>query len=186
MDTKEELYLEYARCINMCKGTEVKPWECVRFDVLAKFNKHPVFYSEPEDYKFAIFILEGKPVFLGDILYLKDGAGKKCEVYKEGYRTGNDELTDVFIAENWQKYVRGGIEYVWSWNPPKKQKSSFALNFVNLPSPISMPLLPENAISIISGRFVQHFEFESKTDADLVALEIRKILTTAFEERNKP
>ena len=26
----EDLYLEYARVIKMCEGTEVRPWECIR------------------------------------------------------------------------------------------------------------------------------------------------------------
>lgn len=61
MDAKNELYLEYARCINMCKGTEAKPWEFVRLvDISGKFDKHPRFESSPDCYKFAIFILEGK------------------------------------------------------------------------------------------------------------------------------
>ena len=38
----EDLYLEYARVIKMCEGTEVRPWECIRGkgDYFSDFNTH--------------------------------------------------------------------------------------------------------------------------------------------------
>lgn len=79
-----DLYLEYARVIEMCKGTELEdtPWACVRwrwkmsvewFD----FPGHPNFSeTNPsifrKDVDFAVAVLEGRPVFVGDTIYGKD------------------------------------------------------------------------------------------------------------------
>ena len=72
---QNDLYIEYARVIEMCKGTalESKPWVCVKWDGEV-FDEHPAFDAEPELYEFAIAILEDKPVFVGDSLYHPSGA----------------------------------------------------------------------------------------------------------------
>lgn len=213
-NTQNELYLEYARCINMCKGTEVKPWECVLVKLFGsslyrRENMHLAFDGDPEIYKFAVFLLDGKPVFPGDILYLMRDGNKKYAIYKDGYKLIDDESSGILydgkgmIKKDWrQRYVSGiELEHVWSWNPPKKQEyvinttfassiqkktPSFALNFAKLPSPVCHGPTVENAVSIRSGGFVGYFGFESRVDADLVALNIIKILETALEERSKP
>lgn len=204
MDTKEELYLEYARCINMCKGTEVKPWECVLmkladgFSLYRRENMHLAFDGDPKNYKFAIFLLEGKPVFPGDILYL-NGDGLQYEVYKNGY-IPKDEVSDAFIKADWQNFLCLS-RHTWSWSPPQPQeyvinvqfgwtgtpgqaqKQTFAVNGVAMPSPISRGVTAANAVSIRSAGFVEYFGFENNVDADLVVLEFIKILRAA--ERSK-
>lgn len=200
MDAKEELYLEYARCINMCKGTDVKSWECVRLSTTPERSMvspyHPDFNLDPECYKFAIFILEGKPVFPGDILYLGSDV-RKCEVCVGGYRIENDRLTDLFASEDWHRYVPG-VKCGWSWNPPKEheyiinaqfawnplvQKKTFAVNGVELPYPINNGPVVNNIITIRSNKYSSFFEFQCDDDADSFALELIKILRTASEER---
>lgn len=183
MDTKEELYLEYARCINMCKGEDVRSWECVRLIAESKFSKHPIFNSEPEDYKFAIFILDGKPVFPGDILYLKSDI-RKCEVCIGGYyRIENDMLPDLFVSEDWNRYMHG-VKCELSWNPPV-QKKAFTVNGIELPCPINNGPIVNNILTIRSSKYSSCFEFQCDDDADSFALELIKIIRTASEERSK-
>lgn len=166
MDTKEELYLEYARCINMCKGTDVKSWECVRYarkmDADIEYRWHPRFESDSKCYKFAIFILEGKPVFLNDKVYAKDTGTEYVIKYPDGF--------------NWQNMT--------TWTPSRRNHT-FMLNGVELSCPVSKSPTAYHLISIRSSGFVEYFGFESVGDADLVALELIKILRTAFEERSK-
>ena len=76
MKTQRELYLEYwGRVHDMCAaynekhGTDVNTWECVNCG--GPFHSHPKFDAPAELYEFAVAILEGKPVFVGDKLYAK-------------------------------------------------------------------------------------------------------------------
>lgn len=75
---QNDLYIEYARVIEMCKGTllESTPWLGVREATGGTggneayiFDEHPYFNANPEHYEFAIAILGDKPVFVGDVLY---------------------------------------------------------------------------------------------------------------------
>ena len=72
---QNDLYLKYAEIIKMCQGTALEntPWLCVRFNG-GEFNGHPRFDTLVENYQFAIAILEGRPVFVGDSLYHPSGA----------------------------------------------------------------------------------------------------------------
>lgn len=74
MKTVIDLMREYVRVADMCKGTplENKPWECVKVSNMTLFKAHPDFNQNSRDYKFALAILEGRPVFVGSKLYYKD------------------------------------------------------------------------------------------------------------------
>lgn len=76
LKTTEQLKAHYRDAIipmvakyNYDHGTDVKPWECVKHDKTVQREKHPRFILEPYRYTFAITILEGKPVFVGDQVY---------------------------------------------------------------------------------------------------------------------
>ena len=111
---QNDLYIKYARVIEMCKGTalESTPWLCVKYDGEVMF-RHPAFDVTPKYYEFAIAILEDKPVFVGDTLYHKE-TGKKYIV---------SSIT-VFKFLTWQ---------------PPKPKRTFMLNGVELPCPSKKP-----------------------------------------------
>ena len=50
----EDLYLEYARVIKMCEGTNVKPWDCVKNSLRpGRYDDHPTFTLPPDSYMFA-------------------------------------------------------------------------------------------------------------------------------------
>lgn len=72
---RNNLYLEYARVIEMCKGTSLEdsPWECVK-DVNGPILTPP--YFNADSYEFAVAVLEYKPVFVGDTLYSKHDGEK--------------------------------------------------------------------------------------------------------------
>lgn len=97
---KNDLYIEYARVIEMCKGTsfEHKPWVCVK--IYDGFDSHPQFTQIPECYQFAIAILEDRAVFVGDILYLKS--------------SGLEYVVD--------KYTTASAVSDMTWQPPKPKR----------------------------------------------------------------
>ena len=154
----EDLYLEYARVIKMCDGTEVNPWKCIRGkgDYFSDFNTHPEFKSNPDGYEFAVTILEGKPVFIGDTVYHKQSGIERI--------INTSELSDDF-------------EDNFTWQQPKpKPKRAFMLNGVELPCPDKESRLHPFDIS---GRF---FYFKSPQDRNDV---FNAILNMLIKARNK-
>ena len=95
--SKAELYRRYADVIEMAEKVSVEPIKCVRFYGVTK--SVPDFLSDDTDgYEFAIGIVEGKPVFIGDVLYRKD----------DGER---------FFVQNNPSYLNG-YEYNLTWTKP--------------------------------------------------------------------
>lgn len=71
---RSDLFRQYACIIDMCEGTNVDVLDCIKFDgrSLNEFNKserNPEFNLDPSYYSFAIAILKGKPLFIGDTVY---------------------------------------------------------------------------------------------------------------------
>lgn len=153
---QNDLYIEYARVIEMCNGTalEDKPWLCVKFNGTCIFDTHPRFGSDPELYKFAVVILEDRAVFVGDILYLKS--------------SGLEYVAD--------KYTTASAAGDMTWQPPKP-KRTFILNGVESPCPVS-----ERTIHPVCFGSTLFF-FDSKNDVDQVEECIENILIGA---RDKP
>lgn len=105
---QSDLFRKYARMIDMCEGTAVKPWWCVKMDGL-QFNDEcgkPKFDDNPDAYTFAIAIVEGKPVFKGDELYAYNRKliAHSCYNTQKIYLSGGRVLADITML---------------SWNPPK-------------------------------------------------------------------
>lgn len=136
-----DLYLEYARVIQMCKGTELEdtPWACVRwrwkmsvewFD----FPGHPNFSeTNPsifrKDVDFAVAVLEGRPVFVGDRIYAKrpnSGMSNGAEVIRD--RTGQiDIVFDTGTAFSLKTFDNSCIEKYFTWTTPHTPKRTFTL-----------------------------------------------------------
>jgi hypothetical protein len=107
MKTQADLYEAAAKVMRMCYGTQVNWWDCIKVYGEIK-SLPPVFDANPEKYKFALAIVEGRPVFAGDEIYhSKRGKLKIVSASKSG-------------ALQWMesKLLGDPIEY-WSWNPPK-------------------------------------------------------------------
>lgn len=151
---QNDLYIKYARVIEMCKGTalESTPWLCVKYDGEVMF-RHPAFDVTPKYYEFAIAILEDKPVFVGDTLYHKE-TGKKYIV---------SSIT-VFKFLTWQ---------------PPKPKRTFELRGVELPCPVAWRESSNGDVAVIDGEI---FWFKNKMDADLVRNTLSKIFREARDK----
>lgn len=98
MNKIEALELELA-ARKLVDGTELDWWKAIRLRGICPFIAEPSFshHAHKLEYEFAIGILEGKPVWEGDIYY--DG--------NSGYKT---VASEVHSKNYWAKC---------SWNPPK-------------------------------------------------------------------
>lgn len=170
MKTQDELKAHYRDVIipmvakyNFDHGTDVKPWECVLVNK-SKLSKHPDFLYSPENYTFAITILEGKPVFVGDQVYANN-CTKPLKIHGLSEQSG-------------YLFVGGCAHYaisILSWTPPIK-KRTFMLGDKELPCPDKNK--GGYQISLISSR---HF-FSDFHDAQKVANAIDAILTEARDK----
>ena len=168
---QKDLYIEYARVIEMCKGTALEntPWLCVKFKGTCIFDAHPRFDSDPELYKFAIAILEDRAVFVGDKIYAK--------TTKEIEYTVTEKWA---VAYGYREYPHCEIDdKKFSWQLPKP-KRMFTLNGVELPCPVDWMESSNGNVAVIDGEI---FWFKNKMDADLVRDTLSKIFR---EARDKP
>lgn len=150
---QNDLYIEYARIIKMCKGTALEdtPWLGVRFNG-SEFYGHPRFDTRAKNYQFAVAILEDRPVFVGDSLYHPSGA--------KWIVGDTDDLTGM------------------SWQPPKP-KRTFMLNGVELPCPVDWQESSNGDVAVIDGEI---FWFKNKMDAALVKGTLSKIFREARDK----
>lgn len=169
-----DLYLEYARVIQMCKGTELeyKTWRMAQWRNIPNgaskwecFTTHPDFgrFDPQTEVRFAVAVLEGKPVWVGDKVFIR-----------------NNKYPDV----NWKlfDYWKNDIATLskdWTWTPPPP-KRTFTLNGVELPCPVDSNLFfTQTGFNIDNVPFC----FESFDDAIAVKQALTKLLT---EARDKP
>lgn len=155
---KSDLYREWARVLDMCEGTEVSPGLCWMLNGLGRGQDCiPKFNSDDERYEFAVAILEGKPVFVGDKVYANNCTSPltvKGSSKQLGYiSVGNCVNYDISIL---------------SWNSPNK---TFLLNGEELPCPDNNK--GGYQISLLSGR---HY-FSDFHDAQKVANAFDKLLS---------
>lgn len=70
-----DLLRKQADMMDMVEGTELDWWDCVKFkgEMLNEIELKS--WDNPQDYEFAVILVEGKPVFIGDILYDENGIG---------------------------------------------------------------------------------------------------------------
>lgn len=176
MDKIVELNREYwGRVHDMCEGTELEdaPWECVKREVVANFYNHPKFSENPDYYEFAVAVLEGKPVFVGDTIYDKCD-GQKMEIIsidKDGDMVAKNqahkELSMHFHPDD------------FTWTPPAP-KRIFTLNGFELPC-------PDQAKHDFTQEYVEitnvPFFFDKLEDARKVKDALVNLLT---EARDKP
>jgi len=109
--TQADLHREFARVIDMCEGTGLNPIGGVKAD--GKKLSHvvsPCFISAPEDYTFAVGIVESKFVFPDDILYFGDSKLTVVGLTEYGELHCRDQLTASISCFDFNRL---------SWNPPK-------------------------------------------------------------------
>lgn len=179
-----DLYLEYARVIKMCEGTELEdtPWVCVKIgDSTPSDNRtHPLFNHKPETYKFAVAVLEGKPVFENDIVYRK----------ADGFKVLVEELIDGRIIKldsnnSSPMLTRNEFRQCFTWTPPTP-KRTFTLNGVELPCPVNTDqacdIKRDSPYAGGYAVFNEIFYFDSLEDARKVEKEILNLLTEARDK----
>ena len=110
--TYEEIMQHYwGKIVPMAQDAGIDPWECVRICGTDRQN-HPSFDFSTEDYTFALTILEGKPVFVGDKLYANNCTQPltiKGNSEQSGYLSVGD-CTNYDIS-------------ILSWTPPIKKRT---------------------------------------------------------------
>lgn len=153
---KSDLYREWARVLDMCEGTNINPWQCVRqprTKELHRTDRMPDFTMRPDDYEFAVAILEDKPVFVGD------------KVFDDGIATVIGLST---------QYILFNDKHNCSWNPPKKT--------VELPCPLKDYL----AFSLDLDSWGPHgrkngkrYYFKSESDLNTVVDALHKFIQDA-------
>lgn len=126
---QEELRRYYDTVItDMCKGTAIKPWECVRYvkdkERVATVGS-PQFTRPKEDYEFALTVHLDRPVWVGSVLYVGeqdrgDDVGSAWEVL------GLTEEGHLTVVPRGQK--GGAVNAIawrdWAvWEKPVKQKA---------------------------------------------------------------
>lgn len=170
--TSDDLQEHYwSVIVPMCRkhnaehATDVKPWECVRLNggvINCGIEQHPAFICAPEEYTFALAILEGRGVFVGDEIY--------------GKLTGHKFQWDDPAHLEQINYPAD----VWTCTPPTK-KRTFMLNGVELPCPINHDD-ERYAQGVLLDFCGVNYEFESISDRNLVAKTINDLLTTARDK----
>lgn len=153
---KSDLYREWARVLDMCELTKVKPESCWKYAGFKTDQHIPEFAEDYNKYEFAVAILEGKPVFVGDRIWLKSIGAYSIVPAKEALHTG---ITDEYC----------------SWVEPKK---TFMIDGVELPSP--RPYRVENGnFLIIAGTKHNYYAFDKIIDRNRVERAIVNILEDA-------
>lgn len=182
-----ELYKEYARVIKMCEGTELEdtPWQCVKLDniELAAQHGHPKFDDIPKNYKFAVAVLEGRPVFENDIVYR---VGDGFEVFVERLIHDKNDRWQIKIEVNNNPalWTQNMFRQCFTWTRPTP-KRTFTLNGVELPCPDPGldPLVNGFSMGIEINGYGESFAYASHDDAEKVFKYLKNLLT---EARDKP
>ena len=111
MMKKSDLYREWARVLDMCESAGISTKNAWKFEGKFIGSDTPTFIEDPDGYEFLIESLEGKPVFVGNKLYLEGNIP---------YEVTNNTNPLWLLSRN------------PSWDPLKK---TFMLNGVELPCP---------------------------------------------------
>lgn len=110
MKTYEQLMQHYwGVIVPMAEAAGINSWECVKYRG-EKTCGHPNFTLHRHLYTFAVAALEGKPVFVGDKLWLKGGH-------------------QITVEDN--LYINTGV---MTWTPPAKR--TFEINGHEVPEPM--------------------------------------------------
>lgn len=173
MKTQFDLWRKYCtETVPMAEAAGVDPWLCVRYEGRIHDLGHPTFLGLPENYTFALTVLEKRPVFVGDKVFSNNctkpltikGLSKQYGYLSVG------ECTNYHID-------------ILSWTPPTSKvtpkKRTFMLGDKELPCPDKNK--GGYQIALISSK---HF-FSDFHDAQKVANAIDEILTAARDKEGQ-
>lgn len=132
---RNDLYVAYARVIEMCKGTalEEKELQCFRTKLCSGKHDSPandallwLWRDTNCKIEVAVAILEDKPVFEGDVLF---GTSGTSWTVQQDRLIRNTPSPDAIYFHNIKKWSR------WSWQLPEP-KRTFKLDGFELSSPL--------------------------------------------------
>ena len=192
MDKLVELNREYwGRVHDMCDGTDVKPWECVRYfnKNFVSFSRHPIFeelINHLREWHFAVAILKDdhtgldRPVFVGDTLYDKTR-------HQFSFKVKGSLGINGFLCE---RQPTGPLNIQLdsedaTWRLPKP-KRTFTLNGVELPCPDKG--VTGNYVALIyfqngKARASNDFFFGSEEDCFDFCDKLNQIFESAYPKR---
>lgn len=158
----EQLSIEYwcriypmVQEYNAEHGTDLKPWECVKYEGANNHwdEEHPRFDGPEHNYEFAAAILEGKPVFTGDIIYSREG--RTYSVKKDSRGFFAQRIGDIL----W----RGNVAD-WGYFTLQPPKRTFTLDGVELPRPVKSV----TEYGVLIGRVLdaQQYFFSAEEDKE--------------------
>lgn len=151
---KSDFLREFARCIDMCEGTNVNANGCYRSKSQDYFFGNNFNRNDFDlDDEFAIAIVDNLPVFVGDELYWKSGF--KIVVH-------NADIDINGVTHIYDKNGNSANVDSLSWNPPKPK--TFNLNGAELPLPKRSVPIDNNKIYVLGINRID-FYFESTEDA---------------------
>lgn len=104
------------KCREMVEGTNLNWWDVVTFD--GNTSSSPWSFDYPLDqYEFAIHIIEGRPVFKGDELFMD---GEKLTVVSKHPTCDSLQWVGDSVFGN-EPSLLGMPACHWSWLPPKQE-----------------------------------------------------------------
>lgn len=166
-DTQAELQRYYDTVITgMCKGTTVKPKECVRYSKTKeefRGDGELKFTRPKEDYEFALTVHLNRPVWVGSVLYVGENQEDYGMAWEVKAVTPEDSL--LIVPQGKQ----GGGVYVtdwrnWAvWDKPVKQKAPTRV-YVRRQGTRAFFNVPEKIC--FSGLSNLSLEFATRKDAD--------------------
>jgi len=123
---ESDIFREYARVVDMCEGTTVMPYHCVRFNG-KDFDPNTYWFGVPGllacdpvmrgEVEFAVCIIENKPVFRLDRLYVIG----TCDGFWVGAIHVNETMLQGHCGDGTQCWLNTKI---LTWNKPKPKKIS--------------------------------------------------------------
>jgi len=123
---KSDIFREYARVVDMCEGTTVMPYHCVRFNG-KDFDPNTYWFGVPGllacdpmvrgEITFAVCIIENKPVFRWDRLYvIRTG---------EGFGVGAIHVNETMLQGHCDDGTQCWLNTeILTWNKPKPKTIS--------------------------------------------------------------
>lgn len=166
--TRSDLFREYARILDMCEGTNINPFSCIKY-ASTILDARPTFTGDIILYDFAVAIVENKPVFVGDTLYHKNGSSYRVESIE---KHANDKLSF--------RTIYGKIDGDWIenyiWDKPKSR--TFNLNGVELPLPLTNPQKDRPYYCLEFGAYPMNkcYKYEKQEDRDKVVTALINLL----------
>jgi hypothetical protein len=168
--TPAEVFEQFARVSRLVEGTKLKLKDVFKYNGCPPVTEIISHLPRSEKYSFALAIVEGKPVFAGDTLYVKNKTNTPDKVTVTGwYKTPCWVALSTGVNDNIH------IDCL-TWQEPKR---TFMLNGEELPLPddINKGTYSSNIKYHISAGDFEKYRWDSAEDRNKVLLALQKLLS---------